>query len=366
MSTAVVERENQFDDFEPVYFNEEIVRREAVRYLFFPGDVIDPRRKQERREFSHGGEEIGSPCLVRTKQFLRRCRISPLERWGDPMPIELIPNGVTPIGITPVAGQGSEQGFTSFKGNLHGFPKYPGEEINWILQTADHAGIRKGIVEITPLRTIEWRDFEKTGIQHLFFPNYPELPIPLREIENMIRGVDSSESMIKQIKEEMLDSCAQFRLWATARAEVEHILVKLGTTPQGWTFRYSGLGEVLLPQLEMERADQYLQNQTQFQGDLVKAQAQMAELISTALQKSGVPAQGADVGSVVTVIQAQMAEANERMMRQNQDFLTTVLTRLFGDVNTGEREPAGQEESPKSGGVKAKNQPTKNGDTTKG
>lgn len=362
-----VQRVNEFDDFEPTYFNEDIIRREAIRYLFFPGDVIDPRRKQERREFDHGGEEIGSPCLVRTKQFLRRCRISPLERWGDPMPMELMPQGVTPIGITPVASQGSEQGYTSYKSNLYGFPKYPGEEINWILQTADNAGIRKGIVELTPLRTIEWRDFEKTGIQYLFFPDYPELPTPLREIENMIRAVDSSESMIKEIKKEMLESCAQFRLWATARAEIEHTLVKMGTTPQGWTFRYSGLAETLLPQLEMERADQYLQNQTRFQGDLVEAQKQLAEAVTTALQKSGVTP-GLDVGGIVTIIQKEMAEANRQLMEQNYQFLSATLSRLFGDVNSGEREPAGQDDSPeppKNGGAK-KNQSNKNTDPSKG
>lgn len=341
MSTAV-QPVNEFNDFEVTYFNEDIIRREAVRYLFFPGDVIDIRRKQEREDLRHGGEEIGSACLVRTRQFLRRCRITPLERWGEPMPLELIPEGVTPIGITRATEQGSEQGYTSVKVNLHGFPKFPGEEIGWILQAADNSGVRKGIVELTNLRAIEWNDFQKMGIQYLFFPDYPKLPATLREVVEIIGRVDSRDSLIHTVQQQMLVACEQFRLWAVARMEAENMLIRMGTTKEGWTYRYSGLAETLLPQLEMGRADSYLSEQTRFQGDLVQAQAKLTEAVTTALQQAP-PSAGVNVTELVTTIQSQLAEQTRAMMEQNQVFLAETLSRLFGTTTEETDKPAGKD-----------------------
>lgn len=350
MIGATAEAVNEFNDFNPVIYADEIVRREATRYLFFPGDVIGARRKQERADLAAGGEEVGSACLVRTKGFLRRCRISPLERWGELMPQELLPEGAVTIGIQQTGPGGSEQGFTSFKQNLYAYPKYPGEEITWILQHADNSGMKKGIVELTALRAMDWKEYEKLGLQKDFFPEYPKLPVTLREVEEAIQATArraGGNSMLGQMADEMLTGCAMFRRWATARIEAANILVRIGTTKDGWTYTYTDLDETLLPQLEMERVDHHLQNQARFQGTLADSQLKLAELIERAVSGAA-PSTGVDTTTLITTIQQQMAEQQAVMMKQNQEFLKETLAKLFGAP-----EPAdGEKPKPQNGDKK--------------
>lgn len=347
MNTAV-QLANELNDFEPIYFNEDIIRREAERYLFFPGDVIGARRKQERADLRHGGEEVGSACLVRTNRFIRRCRITPLERWGEPMPVELMPDGAQPIGLTAQNAQG-EQGFTSFRSGLQGFQKFPGDEITWILASADNSGMRKGIVELTALRYEKWDEFQKSGIQELIFPNYPQLPPTLREIEAMIQSANSRDSDVVRIKEEALLSCGQFRLWATARMDAEDMLIRIGTVGT-WTYTYSDLADTLIPQLERGRADQYLHNQQAIQGNLAEQQSRLTDAVVAALGKT--QSNGVDVGEIVSTLQAQMAEQNRLMMEQNQKFLGETLAKLFGP---DEKEQPKEAPKPNNGGPKKPN-----------
>ncbi len=335
---AAMQPEYLQNDFEPVYYNQEILRREAVRYLFFPGDVIGARRKQEREDLAGGGEEIGSACLVRTKGFLRRCRITPLERWGELMPAELLPEGANVIGVQPT-GMGSEQAFTSFKSNLFAFPKFPGEEITWIIQSADNGGIRKGIVELTALQAMEWKDFRQLNLQELFFPDYPNLPKTLREVEGMIRATGerySSDPIIRRCAQEMLGACSIFRRWATARIEAENLLAQIGTTKDGWTYTYSDLADTLFAQIEMERVDHHLQNQARFQGTLAESQGRLVELVERAFSGVGQQAAGVDTTELITTLQRQMAEQQAVMMQQNQEFLRETLTRLFAPEAEGD------------------------------
>jgi hypothetical protein len=323
MKQAVVVQQDELPDFEPVLVNSDLVRLEAVRYLFFPGDVIGSRRKQERADLRHGGEEIGSACLVRTNRFLRRCRITPLERWGDPMPQELMPTGAVPIGLLH-QDEMKGQSRTSFEvAPLQAFQKFPGEEITWILASADNSGMRKGIVELTPLREMEWNEFSQTGIQQLFFPEYPKLPPTLREIEESIRTVDSRDSHIVQLKNETLASCSQFRLWGTARMDLEDTLIKIGAVG-AWVHTYSELADTLIPQLERGRADQYLHNQQNIQAVQVDQQARLTDAVVEALGRN--KADQIDVGGLVAAIQDQ----TRAMLEQNRESMAALLQKHFG------------------------------------
>jgi hypothetical protein len=360
MSTANAEQLAPLDDFNPSLYTEDVRNREAVRYLFFPGDVIDSARKEECRGtlvfkgneggkpvydvrdsfvFGGGGDEVASKCLVRTKGYLRKCRITPLERWVEPIPLELMPEGVTPVGLTPTSGAlGSEQGFTSFSPGLYGYPKYPGEEIRWITHSAQANG-RKGIVELTELFDIEWEMFDRSGIQRLFFPDFPAVPANLREVEELIRAHEPTTVHVGQrtvntgrIQSQMLTACSQFRRWATIRIEAENLLLKVGTTKDGWTYTYSGLAEVILPQLEMARADDYMHDQAKFQKRLGENQEAM---IQAMIDRGG---DKSDTKEIILEMQRQFDERTRAMMQQHQDFLQTFMAKIF---ISGDDDPEG-------------------------
>ncbi len=335
------------DDFDPKQYAEDVRDREGVRYLFFPGDVISEARKEEREDLRAGGDEIGSRCLVRTKGFLRRCRITPLERWVELMPRELMPEGVTPVNMLPTsASKGSEQGFTSFDPNLYGFGRFPGEEVRWITYAA-HAGGRKGIVELTELFDIEWEDFDRSGLQKEFFPDFPYVPPTLSGVEALIRAHTPREMAIGRklvrtgvVQSQMLVACSQFRRWATTRIEAENLLLKIGTTKDGWTYTYSGLAEVLFPQLEMARADDYMHDQAKFQRKLGESQEAIAQLLQEA-RKDG------DRDDLILELSRQFDERMQSMMRQNQEFVESLLTKLFTIEREGADEAPEQSKPPR-------------------
>lgn len=257
----------QFNEFEQdiVFGTPDVVAREATRYLFLAGDVVPPRRKQERKDFANGGEEINSPCMWRSKYFLRRGRITPLEygaRW------DIAPR--TPDGTRPIAVLNHGGNPTILEDStLVGIPAYPGEAIASILNAGDEA-LRLGIVELTALRGLSFADVEAAGYQKLFFPTYPELPVTLRELTVMIKGVKSVESVVKEMQEQMLASCEMFSLFGSVKVEQDHQLMRQPATG-GHVFGYSPLSETLIPQLEIPRQDQGQRTMAQLTGKLTDA-----------------------------------------------------------------------------------------------
>jgi len=353
MITANAAQPAPLDDFNPNDYGHDVRQREAVRYLFFPGDVINPLRKEERQDLRAGGDEVPSRCLVRTKGYMRKCRITPLERWVDPLPRELMPEGVTPINMVPTSSdQGSAQGLTSFSPNLYGFPKYPGEEIGWITHAA-HVNGRKGIVELGELFDIEWDDFDRSGIQRMFFPDFPYVPPTLREVEELINAHSPRELVVGRkivhtgrIQSQMLLGCSQFRRWGTTRIDAENILLKIGTHKDGWTYTYSCLAEVLFPQLEMAKSDDYMHDQARFQQKLGESQEALTQVL--------IDAKKGDNGSqVVMELVRQFEERTNAMLQQQQDFMKEVLGQIF--VEEGRDAPA--DPTP----AKANNRPNKGG-----
>jgi len=280
----------------------DLVNREATRYLFFAGDIITPRRKQERKDLAHGGEESASPCLWRARHFIRRGRITPLE-YGPRWDIEpRVPAGTRTIAVIDHGGNP-----TILEGSaLLGIPTYPGEAIFEIIATGDE-GMPMGIVELNSLRGVDYVDVAKENYQHLFFPTYPNLPPTLRELEDTIRKVRSVESVVNEIKSDMLDSCARFRLYGTAKVEREHQLMRKPANEAGYVFGYSQLAETLLPQLEIPRQDQGLQTMAQLTGKITEA-----------VLNQGATQTGPDYERIFGLI------------KENQEALVASMTAQFG------------------------------------
>src|ERR1044072_1125309 len=83
--------EESFELFDP-----NVIQKDRTRYLFFPGNVIDPRRSRERSlddPLRHGGDELGSRAMALTKGFLPRCFITALRIGPELMTAELVPEG---------------------------------------------------------------------------------------------------------------------------------------------------------------------------------------------------------------------------------------------------------------------------------
>lgn len=305
---------NEFDDYAPEYVERDRISREAPRYVFFPGDVLEPRRKREHPELSDGGEEHPSRCLVRTKGYLRRCRITPLEKWGEPLPQEMMPDGVEGYGSVVAEAHGSGQLYLSTPLNIVNFPRLPGEEIHSV--TGRVGGESKGIVELTPCIGLSWAEFEATGWQQHFFPQYPHsgwIPLTLRQIVEQIRAVAVPTSELRQMQTEMLSACEEFRLWATERVEIENTLLAVGTVAAGWTWRYSGLAETLMPQLELQRKDEYLNTQARRDGDLHKT----VELVLNRLADKG-----QDSSSAMELVMKVMADMQAQNLQTISIFMT--------------------------------------------
>jgi hypothetical protein len=230
------------------------ISRDKPRYLFFAGNVIDPRRARERAPsdpLRHGGEEIATRTAVVTNGFLPRCFITPLTVAGEILPEELAPEGVDKFRVRT---EGDTQ-LEGVHGRISGFAKglvaikvYPGDDVVNILSggTNNTDNIRKGIVELTALRGMEWSDVKASNLQQAIFPTFPQLPQTLREVEDQIRAARAKHQdsdLFQSVCDGMLDSCSQFRDWANARIETEHTLLRVGTTKDGHVYTYSPLGE---------------------------------------------------------------------------------------------------------------------------
>jgi hypothetical protein len=293
------------DEQMPRFIDDDAVPKDAVRWLFFPGDALGPRRKREMKDltgfgiqssngdafrlYSNGGEEINTPCLLRTKGVLPRALLTPLETAAVWTPPDLIPEGTPTFRGTFTEG-------AKWTNVLPGVKTFPGESIGAVLTAArNDQGNSKGVVEIEALRTVTWDQVVAERLQSLFFPLWPQLPPTLRELSESIEAGkrNTGERDLREIGDEMLSACDQFRLWAMERIKFEETLVQVGTTKDGWTYRLSDVAEQLMAQLEITPQSKQLletaQLQNQFSksvGDLIKAQADKKDIpVTDILQK---------------------------------------------------------------------------------
>lgn len=290
IATPIIEEFPQFID------STELSPR-IERYLWFPGDIIGSRRKQEMRDLvamgllwknkplqvlRNGGEEFGTPALARTKGFVPKAFITPLEiaaYWVVP---QAVADGAATFRGVANAPE-TTAGMTAYVGRpgaLVGEQVLPGHAASWILSAASNdQGYRRGVVELTSLRGVKWDEGSIAEIQHLYFPDYPTLPNTLSALEEMIRRVLLDQSGdIREIGEQMLNGCDEFRTWGTARLQDEFTLVQTGTTPGGYTYRYSELARSLMEQLEITPQDQQLTQVARLQEQVGKSVLQMAEI----------------------------------------------------------------------------------------
>lgn len=334
------------DESMPQFTDDVGVRLEATRYLWFPGDVLGSRRKQEMRHLHaiairldgqpfpvmmNGGDEVGNPCVLRTKGVIPRAFFTPVENAAVFLPVDLMPAGARTV--RPVVDdsflRSHSQHVVQWREALPGMRVYPGEAMPAILTALrNDQGLSRGVVEISHLQDVEYPDIEKSGFQSFFFPSFPQLPPTLSGLEAMIRkAIDgTSETMLREMGEEMLLGCEQFRIWALDRIGEEENLVRTGTTDGGYTYRFSEVAESLMTQLEYTRQDRSV-------AEMARLQAQLGQQIGTALtaraEEGKIP-----VDDVLSKLQ------------ENQNLLTEAIGKIV-DKLTDTPAPA-----PKSAGKK--------------
>jgi hypothetical protein len=245
---------------------------EQTRYLFCPGQFLDPERVNQLDYIrdAGGGEEVEAHTLRRTKgKFIPRAWLTPLEIWADPMPAELIGEGLERDTVViaananyaapPTNGVTARPGFFVGKSLKH-VKYYPGDEIKSILNASNSRGHR-GIVEITSLLGHEWYADPaetKPGAAQLlnadFFPRLP--PIQLKGLQEMIEKAADRSDLHNRVGREMQQSCTLFKRWAETVLAAEHVLLRQRVSSNGQhVYTYSPLGRTLLEQLDMKPQD---------------------------------------------------------------------------------------------------------------
>jgi hypothetical protein len=277
MSTVLHEPEvfDEFADHSLVQPPVGTIRKEETRYLFNALDVITPKQKRDCRRLVKGGHVVQAFCLTRTRGFIRKGRITPLDLGGEPILEENAPDDSSIFPIhnpdTPVAE--NSRIMIGSQSPLVAIPAYPGVELPIILNGSANTldGQRFCLVEIKELIGHKYRpETVVPGIQYdpslwelqtLIFPQWPEVPVLLTEFRNCIEKVHQQsvgDEAIRSICEDMLTSCEIGSIWANERIESEHRLMRQGALASGFAYVYSELAEVLLQQLGLPRQDQEL------------------------------------------------------------------------------------------------------------
>lgn len=322
----------EIEDF-PEFIDSDSVDKTLERYLWFPGDIISPRRKQETRQHEgiglslngkpfritqNGGDEWQSVCLVRTKGFVPRAFITPLETGANWVPPELIPYGGemsafsgAHTGPQEIAGGVIVGGKNRY---LRGERMYPGHAATWILANArNDQGFSRGLIELESLRGSKWTSGAASEIQSLYFPAYPELPATLAGLQSAIEAITKAQrGDIREIGEQFVYACDEFRQWGLNFVANEHNLVKIGTTQQGWTYRYSDTARLLMTQLEITAEDEQFQTVAKMQEE----QSRSAIAMMAAMAEKG--ADNGDLMKMFLQSQAQIAEALTKLASNGQ------------------------------------------------
>lgn len=251
----------------------------ATRHIFLAADLLDPRRSREIG-MVRGGEELDNRCLRRTSGKLPRCTFTPMEYWGEPMPLELMPEGVrplrlkgeqvqgipAPVGYTgPAARLGSGQqvgpggalvgtgadGNRQFISDVLFNPIYPGDHIRGAVATG------RGIVEIEVLRTVDYGGIDRE-MEALFFPPDWQVPTAIRLIREHVEQVAESvlDADVRSIADNILTSIQESSEYMAGRigAETSGVLQRVNAKG-GHVYTYSRMGRSFAAQLEVRLND---------------------------------------------------------------------------------------------------------------
>lgn len=246
-----------FIETDPIGFvsDDAEVAVEAARYIYFPGDLIDPKRKRQVKRLKFGGEELEPDyrCFSVTRGHVWRNMFVPMTRgyrYEDPQQVteeQAAQNTVVKNGKPTVQ-----------------LAVEPGVEIRGLLFGKSDL-LNKGFIEVKALRGIDWAEMKRREVQKFFFPDWDEyktyvkdMPYNLmwtrRQVED--RAGSTSETFFHNVAEDCLTAIENTYAWGIDRLKVESTLVKTPPPPgTGFVFRYSELAEQLFGFLDQQRDD---------------------------------------------------------------------------------------------------------------
>lgn len=267
------------------------------RYVTFLGSLVDADIVRSRPWTKGGGIEITNPCLRYVKNFLRKGRITPVlmdkhdfqnydvvKKALDVDPLsagyfgQSIPQGYVPPMLPPASGMHHHTfggvlnvGGPSPFGSLVAKAAFPGEQIHAIVngdENVTQTNIRRGAVELETLLGHEYRPTDIDGayvdptiwqIQKTIFPDYPNLPILLDDMERLLDAA-TVHTALRAITDEMAESLVQFRDYASATIQQVHQSMK-ESGGKDYFYRYTSMDVVLLEQLGETRRDREIRAQ---------------------------------------------------------------------------------------------------------
>lgn len=294
-TAAAMAQHEEPADYEVGGFIETAAADLEPRYVVFMGNVITPERVREIPYLHAGGDEHPARTLATTRGFIRRGRLVPLVKWIELVGTDEVINAASlqtiqyqPSKAETVAGQG---GVTAR--SLSGMTRPPGQDVQAITQQDIIQADRKGIVEVTALRGIEYGDPQRAKLEALFFPKAANVldktghalkhAALMAQVET-IRG-EHKDADVRSIADAMLQSGEMFRMWALRRIDTEALLVRQGVQPSGHVFAYTNLVKSLAELFDVELPDTRIQRapvgnaDTDLVQQLMEENRQMRELM---------------------------------------------------------------------------------------
>lgn len=332
------------------------------RYVSFLGSLVDAEIVRSRPWTKGGGIEITNPCLRYVRNFLRKGRITPvlLDKHDyqnydvvkkaldvDPLSAgyfgQSIPQGYVPPMLPPASGAYHHTfggvlnvGGPSPYGSLVAKAAFPGEQIHAITmgdENVTQTNIMRGVVELKTLLGHEYRPEDIDGAyvdptiwdaQRAIFPDYPNLPILLDDIERLLDAA-TVHTLLRPITDEMMESLIQFRDYASATIEQVHRSMReSGGGDNRYNFRYTSMDLVLLEQLGMGRQDREIRESNGTDSDVKELLKKQSEVQTAWMQ--------AQIEEKQALTELHKRQAS---MLVNEDTMKAVTPEQFGAVGDG-------------------------------
>lgn len=333
--------------FQPPEINRD---NERPRYLTFIGSLCEPNTVRSRPWTAFGGIEASNPCLRVVKNFIRKGRITPLLKdTHDFLPFDLvkkttetsplqagyfgqtIPHGYVPPALPPANGQ-FQPGFGNLAiggpspyGNMVAKLALPGEQIRSILIGSENMAqnnVPRGIRELTSLLGHDYRqqvfadgtvdDPVIREMQLTIFPTYPNLPIRLAELQQLLDNAAIHNSL-RAVTDEMQESLTEFRSYAEATIQNTHNEMKESAGRRGYVWRYTATDLILLEQLNEPRQDREIRAAAQVRSGGKLEEMFAAFLESQVEEKNARAAADRRVASLIDAQTAPVIDENTMM-----------------------------------------------------
>ena len=268
------------------------------RYLFTAINMITPAIIRDRAHMKDGGLNIHNPCLRHAGDFVKRGRIVPLlTNTHTPVPAEEVNTENSAYFEIPGGGDMTFRGDgpLATEGGYVGYPAYPGQQINHILEGSVIGGIQRLLGEISTLKGHKYTLKDMGGflsdpdlwkIQTTIFPNYPFVPVRLSDFTQQIQtAFDNNTGDIRSVAEDMLPICQQCDAWAVRHIETVHQNMAQAAT-KGYAHPYDQVDLLILEQLGMKREDEHFKRTAQQAAATAQAAIDPTSLVAL-LRESG-------------------------------------------------------------------------------